>query len=38
MALDARGQLTDSRLVADIELHRDRVKLVGLPTQSPLTI
>jgi NTE family protein len=38
MALHALSLLTHSRLIADIELHRDRVKLVVLPPPCPLTI
>jgi NTE family protein len=38
MALHALSLLTQSRLIADIELHRDRVRLVVLPPPCPLTI
>lgn len=38
MALHALSLLTHSRLIADIELHRDRVKLVVMPPPCPLTI
>jgi NTE family protein len=38
MALHALTLLTHSRLIADIELHRDRAKLVVLPPPCPLGI
>ncbi|TMK98272.1 MAG: patatin-like phospholipase family protein [Actinobacteria bacterium] len=38
MALHALTLLTESRLVADVELHRDRAKLVVLPPPCPLGI
>jgi NTE family protein len=38
MALHALSLLTHSRLIADIELHRDRAKLVVLPPPCPLAI
>lgn len=38
MALHALSLLTQSRLIADVELHRDRVKLVVLPPPCPLAI
>jgi NTE family protein len=38
MALHALTLLTQSRLIADIELHRDRAKLVVLPPPCPLGI
>jgi NTE family protein len=38
MALHALSLLTQSRLIADIELHRDRVKLVVMPPPCPLAI
>jgi NTE family protein len=38
MALHALTLLTHSRLIADIELHRDRAKLVVLPPPCPLAI
>ena len=38
MALHALSQLTHSRLIADVELHRDRAKLVVLPPPCPLAI
>jgi NTE family protein len=38
MTLNALSLLTQSRLVADIDLHRDQVKLVVLPPPCPLSI
>jgi NTE family protein len=38
MALHALTLLTQSRLIADIELHRDRAKLIVLPPPCPLGI
>ncbi len=38
MALHALSLLTHSRLIADIELHRDSAKLVVLPPPCPLSI
>lgn len=38
MALHALSLLTHSRLIADVELHRDRAKLVVLPPPCPLAI
>lgn len=38
MALHALSRLTHSRLIADVELHRDRAKLVVLPPPCPLAI
>lgn len=38
MALHALSLLTHSRLIADIELHRDLVKLVVMPPPCPLAI
>lgn len=38
MALHALSLLTHSRLIADIELHRDQVKLVVLPPPCPLAV
>ena len=38
VALHALSLLSQSRLIADIELHRDRAKLVVLPPPCPLTI
>jgi NTE family protein len=38
MTLHALSLLTQSRLIADIDLHRDRVKLVVLPPPCPLAI
>lgn len=38
MAFHALSLLTQSRLVADIELHRDRIKMVVLPPPCPLAI
>jgi NTE family protein len=38
MALHALSLLTHSRLIADIELHRDRARLVVLPPPRPLAI
>ncbi len=38
MALQALGLLTHSRLVADIDLHQSRAKLIVLPPPCPLSI
>jgi NTE family protein len=38
MALHALSLLSQSRLIADIELHRDNAKLVVLPPPCPLDI
>jgi hypothetical protein len=38
MALHALSLLTHSRLIADIELHRNSAKLVVLPPPCPLSI
>jgi NTE family protein len=38
MALHALSLLAHSRLIADIELHRDRAKLVVTPPPCPLSI
>jgi NTE family protein len=38
MALHALSLLAHSRLIADIELHRDRAKLVVMPPPCPLSI
>jgi NTE family protein len=38
MALHALSLLAHSRLIADIELHRDRAKLVVMPPPCPLAI
>jgi NTE family protein len=38
MALHALSLLAHSRLIADVELHRDRAKLIVMPTPSPLSI
>jgi NTE family protein len=38
MALHAISLLTHSRLIADIELHRDNAKLIVLPPPCPLSI
>ena len=38
MALHALTLLTQSRLIADVELHRDNAKLVVLPPPCPLGI
>jgi NTE family protein len=38
IALHALTLLTQSRLIADVELHRDRAKLIVLPPPCPLGI
>jgi NTE family protein len=38
MALHALSLLTQSRLIADIESHRDHAKLIVLPPPCPLAI
>ena len=38
MALQALSLLTHSRLIADIELHRDDAKLIVMPPPRPLSI
>jgi NTE family protein len=38
MALHALAVLTQSRLIADVELHRDRARLIVLPPPCPLAI
>ena len=38
MALHALSLLSHSRLIADIELHRDSAKLIVMPPPCPLSI